>query len=96
MAYHGPGFGSFIAAAMGVVMVGFVAASALNWTSPTRELALAPVVATRPELPPSPIVNQGFVASASTGMPIWSAAMLAEQVPVHFATAEFQLAGWGQ
>ena len=94
--YRGPGLGSFLAAAAAVVMVGFVAASALNWSAPTRELALSPVIATKPELPPSPIVNQGFVASASAGMPIWPAAVLAEQVPVHFATEEFQLAGWGQ
>ncbi|HET7564952.1 MAG TPA: zf-HC2 domain-containing protein [Gemmatimonadaceae bacterium] len=94
--YRGPGLGSFLAAAAAVVMVGFVAASALNWSAPTRELALSPVIATKPDLPPSPIVNQGFVASASAGMPIWPAAVLAEQVPVHFATEEFQLAGWGQ
>jgi anti-sigma factor RsiW len=94
--YRGPGVGSFIAAAAGVVAAGFLAAATLNMTSPVRELALAPVVASAPELPPSPIVNQGFVASASAGMPLWAAAVLAEQAPVHFATEQFRLAGWGK
>jgi hypothetical protein len=95
-AYRGPGVGSFIAAAASVVAVGFLAASALKATSPARELALTPVVATAPALPPPSIVNQEFVASASTGMPVWAAAVFAEQAPVHFATEQFRLAGWGQ
>lgn len=95
-AYRGPGVGSFIAAAAGVVAAGFLAAATLNMTPSVHELALAPVVASAPELPPSPIVNQGFVASASAGMPLWAAAVLAEQAPVHFATEQFRLAGWGQ
>ncbi|HEX5435599.1 MAG TPA: zf-HC2 domain-containing protein [Gemmatimonadaceae bacterium] len=96
--YRGPGLGSFIAAAASVVAVGFLAASALSWTTPARELALAPVVATVPEPPPPPppLVNQRFVASVSAGMPVWPAAMFAEQAQMHFANAEFQLAGWGQ
>lgn len=83
-------------AAVGVVTVGFLTASVFDWTEPPRDLVLAPVVASKPELPVPPIANQAFVASASTGMPVWSAAMLVDQAPMHFVNAEFQLTSWGQ
>src|ERR671932_2022204 len=46
--YRGPGFGSFIAAAAGVLAAGFIAVSMFNSAEPPRSLSLAPVVATRP------------------------------------------------
>lgn len=93
--YRGPGVGSFMMATAGVVAVGFLAASMLSWVEPRRqELTLAPVVASRPELPPAPFVNPTFVASASSGMPMWPAAVFAEQAPLHFVNEEFQFASW--
>ncbi|MEJ7809278.1 MAG: zf-HC2 domain-containing protein [Gemmatimonadaceae bacterium] len=92
--YRGPGIGSFLIAAAGVVAAGFLAISALDWDEPARDIAFAPVVASRPDVPPSPIVSHSVVASATAGMPLWSAAMLAEQAPVHFVRAEVRLASW--
>lgn len=92
--YRGPGVGSFMAATAGVIAVGFLAASIFTWPEPNRELTLAPVVASRPELPPPPLVNPTFVASASSGMPMWPAAVFAEQAPLHFVNEEFQFASW--
>ncbi len=57
--------------------------------------ALAPVVAVIPE-PASPLVNPALVASVSTGMAVWPVALLAEQAPVHFANAEFQLTSFNR
>jgi hypothetical protein len=87
--YRGPGMGSFIAAATGVIAAGFLAAAAFNWNELPRDLTLDPVVASAPDIPPAPIVSHTFVSSASTGVPVWPAAMLAGQVPVHFVNAEF-------
>ena len=90
--YRGPGLGSFLAAAAGVVAAGFMAASLFNSTEPSRSLSLAPVVATRPAATPPPIVSSDFMASASAGLPVWPAAMMAEQAQAHFASEEMQFA----
>jgi anti-sigma factor RsiW len=90
--YRGPGLGSFLAAAAGVVAAGFMALSLFNPTEPPRSLSLAPVVATRPAMTPPPIVSSDFMASASAGLPVWPAAMMAEQAPVHFASEEREFA----
>ncbi|MEO6211183.1 MAG: hypothetical protein ABIQ10_13785 [Gemmatimonadaceae bacterium] len=86
--YRGPGLASFAAAAAGVVGVGFLAAVAFNWTAQSRNLALAPVVASTPAVAPYPSTNSSFVASASAGLPIWPAAMMVDQAPVRFASEE--------
>jgi hypothetical protein len=88
--FRAPGMGAFVAAA-GVVALGFVAASMLHWTEMRRDLMLDPVVATSPAVSP-PMVDYPFVAASSTGMPIWPAAVLAEQATVHFVNAEAHFA----
>ncbi len=91
--YRGPSIGSFVATAASVVAIGFLAAAMLNRiVSPAKDLVLAPVVATRPAPLLPPLINSDFVASASVGLPVWPAAMVAEQAPVHFADAELRLA----
>ncbi len=84
--YRGPGVGSFFAAAVGVIGMGFLAALLFNWMAPARDLRLAPVVATRPALAPAPVIGVGFVTTASAGVPMWPAAMIADEAPVHFAS----------
>ena len=87
--YRGPGVGSFVATAAGVVAAGFLAAMLFDVGQPARNLRLAPVVAMRPAEPPvSPSVSPALVASVSMGLPVWPAAMMAEQAQMHFATAE--------
>lgn len=96
--YRGPGVGSFMAIATGVVVIGFLASALLNTAVPASDLTLAPVVAMRPPTPPAPppLMSSGFMASASAGLPVWPAAMMAEQAPAHFASAEMQLATWSR
>lgn len=67
------------------------------------DLALAPVVVTAPvprahvdsapvgPLRASPMASPAIVASVSMGMPVWPAALLAAQAPMHFAATEFQV-----
>lgn len=89
--YRGPGVGSFLATAASVVVVGFLAAIVFDMARPARDLRLPPVVAVRPRVSPiaSPSgVNSAFVASASMGLPVWPAAVMAEQAQEHFAVEE--------
>ena len=88
--FRAPGLGAFLAAAS-VVALGFAAASMLQWTEIRRDLMLEPVIASVPAVP-APIVDYPFIAASSTGMPIWSAAVLAEQASVHFVNAEAHFA----
>ncbi|HXE61872.1 MAG TPA: zf-HC2 domain-containing protein [Gemmatimonadaceae bacterium] len=89
--YRGPGVGAFLATAASVVVVGFLAAIVFDAPRASRDLRLPPVVAVRPPVAPtaSPSgVNSAFVASASMGLPVWPAAMMAEQAQEHFAVEE--------
>lgn len=89
--YRGPGVGSFLATAASVVIVGFLAAMVFDVAQPARDLRLPPVIAVRPPITPteSPSgVNSAFVASASMGLPVWPAAVMAEQAQEHFAAEE--------
>ena len=85
------GFGvrsySALAASLTIIgYVGYVAATAADRPHMERELTLAPVIATQPEPALLPIADPVLVASFSTGLPVWPAAMLAEEAPVQFAT----------
>lgn len=93
-ALRAPGLGTFAVVATVVFTSGVLAASALHWTGSPRDLALPPVVATLPEPQPSPLASDELVASVTSGMPVWPAALLADQAPVHFARTEFRLASW--
>lgn len=88
--FRAPGIGAFMAAAS-VVALGFAAASMLQWTEVRRDLMLEPVIASSPAVP-APIVDYPFVAASSTGMPMWSAAVLVEQASMHFVNAEAHFA----
>lgn len=93
-ALRAPGLGTFAVVATVVFTSGLLAASALHWTGVPRDLALPPVVATLPEPQPSPLASDELVASMTSGMPVWPAALLADQAPMHFARTEFRLASW--
>jgi hypothetical protein len=82
--------GSFTAIAAGLVIVGYVgyaAVTAANMPHTMRELTLAPVIATQPELPQLPIANPALAASLSTGFPVWPAAMMAEEAPLSYVNS---------
>jgi hypothetical protein len=80
----------FIAAAASVVAFGYLTAIAFDWTGPEPALQLPPVIASAPEPSPPPLASPAFATSVSMGMPVWPAAIMAEQAPVHFANSEFR------
>lgn len=94
-AARGPGMGTFMSVAAGLVTVGYLAASGLNWTAPRGDIVLAPVVATEPAIPPS-VENEALAASVSAGMPVWPMVLFAEQAPLRFAQVQFTQASWGR
>lgn len=88
---RGPGIGEFMAAAAGVVAAGLVATAAIERFR-SHEIPMMPaVVASLPDTPALPLTSPAFVASASPIASVWPAALLLDQAPLHFATA--QLAG---
>jgi len=91
VAYRGPGWTGFLTTAAGVLVVGVLAAGLLEMEQP-RDVALAPVIASRPALPPQPIVDHTYVLSASPGISIWTAALLAEQAPERLMSQSVRLA----
>jgi anti-sigma factor RsiW len=95
-ASRGPGIGTFVSVAAGLVAAGYLTATSLNWTAPRGDLALAPVVATEPALPPSSVASHALVASVSAGMPVWPMVYFAEQAPMRFAQVQFTQASWGR
>jgi len=89
VAARGPGIGTFMSVAAGLVTVGYVTAMSFNWTAPNHDIVLAPVVATQPALPQPLVENQALVASMSAGMPVWPMVYFAEQAPMRFAQVQF-------
>lgn len=91
--YRGPGLGTFAATALGVVALGYAAAYMLEMNNRIPEIALAPVVAQRPEAVGSPMTSSVIAASMSMGIPVWPAMLMVEQASVQFINAEYQLTG---
>ncbi len=104
---RGPSWTTFAWAASGVLAAGYILVATfggpIRVAARGTELALAPVVVTahvpqaRVDSAPvgplraSPMASPAIVASVSMGMPVWPAALLAAQAPMHFAATEFQL-----
>lgn len=93
-AARGPGIGTFMAVAASLVTVGYLTAASMNWTAPRGDVALAPVIATEPAVPPPSVESQALVASVSAGMPLWPMVYFAEQAPMRFAQAQFTQTSW--
>lgn len=73
------------------IAAGILAAAGLAMTvslSDTRDdvIRLTPVVASRPEADPSPLMMPAMVAAVPAGMPLWPAVFVAQQAPWHFAS----------
>ena len=72
-----------------IVMLGYIGVSLRHVDSP-RDIVLPPVVALAPS--PEPVPSMGpapeMLAAVPAGLPIWTAALLAEQSPIHFASLE--------
>jgi len=93
---RGPGIGAFMGVAAGLVAIGYVTATSLNWTAPRGDLSLAPVVATEPALPPPAVAHEALVASVSAGMPMWPMVYFAQQAPRRFAQVQVTRTSWGR
>lgn len=87
--HRGHGAGALIAAAAGVVMVGYATTAILSPPERPREMALAPVVASAPALPATTDASHTVAAAASMGVPVWPVALMAEQAPVRLLDAAF-------
>ncbi len=77
-----------------VAVLGYIATSLRNVDSP-HEITLPPVVATKPDAEISPIVtpSASLVASVPAGGSMWTAALYAEDAPIHFVSADPRLIG---
>lgn len=87
-AERGPGIGEFLAAAAGVVAAGFVATAAIDRFRSREIPVMAPVLAAAPESSAMPLAVPAFVASASPIVAVWPAALMLDQAPMHFSTAQ--------
>jgi anti-sigma factor RsiW len=87
------GVGAIVSGAAGVVAAGYLAIVVFGTTGSIRaDLVLAPVIATASEPEPAPITiyapqSPAIVASVSAGLPVWPAAMMAAQAPIHPSSA---------
>jgi hypothetical protein len=92
-----PGLGLFAASVLGVVAAGWVAAVGLDLDRP-RDIVLPPAVAALPEPEPeaAQVSAPAEVASVSTGMPVWPAALAVEEMQRHVESAGFVLTSWSR
>ena len=76
-----------------LLMLGYIGSSLRDVDTPS-DIIFPPVVASLPEPEISPFTTPApaLVASVPAGLPIWTAALYAELAPVHFASADLQLA----
>jgi hypothetical protein len=87
------GISGVVSATAAIVAAGYLAVVFFGGVVPANaELALAPVVATAKEPEPPPIniyapESPAIVATVSAGLPVWPAAMLAAEAPMHFTAA---------
>lgn len=72
-----------------VVMLGYIGVSLRQVDFP-QDIILPPVVASIPEPASSVVTSPGtaMVASVPAGLPLWTAALFAEQAPARFASLE--------
>jgi hypothetical protein len=81
-----PSFGAFVTIAATVVFAAVMAS--LAGRRDDSVIRMHPVVASAPEIEPSPLATPALVATVPTGMSIWPAIMAASQASMHFVAAE--------
>jgi hypothetical protein len=82
---RGPGLGTFAAAAAALLVVAGGGLFAIAARAPQAELVLRPVIASTPAPIADPLASPVIAASASAGVPMWPALLLADEVPLHVA-----------
>lgn len=75
-----------------VVMLGYIGVS-LRHVDTQQDITLPPVFATLPESATEAVISPApaVVASVPAGLPIWTAALFAEQAQAHFVSADLRL-----
>ena len=64
---------------------------ALDWGGAPQDVVLPPVVATRPAPPPAPaLADPTLLTTATAGIPVWTAALLADQAPAAFVAVSWR------
>ena len=97
-----PRYGPLAAAAASVLLAGTLAVGASAWNHDDRvDVVMAPVLAAAPLTATdrygdasggaSGVDPSFLVAAASSGMPVWPAALLVDQTPMQLVTAELRL-----
>lgn len=88
------------AVAAGLLALSYAGGQAIVRARAPHAAALAPVVATMPEptAPPvyMPLASPALVTTASTGIPVWPAALLADQAPARMVESQFSVASFTQ
>lgn len=87
--------GGIAAAVVGAAMLGYIMTS-LPGSQVAQDIVMPPVIATMPDLdvPAVSAAGPDIVASVSAGLPIWTAALYAEQASQHFARPELVLVSY--
>jgi len=99
-AFPGPSVGKFVSIAGALVAVGILSVALVGSSEAVRETypRLPSVVVAggerAPELVDSEVAAPAFVASMSTGMPVWPTLLLAEEGSLRFARAELRPASY--
>jgi hypothetical protein len=88
-------FAGATAAVLGMMMLAYII-TALPGSELREDVIMPPVVASVPEfdIPAVSAAGPAIVMSVSAGLPIWTAALYAEQAPEHFAHPELMLASY--
>jgi hypothetical protein len=81
-----------------------VAASAMlgafvwqGWSPAAPQLSMQPVLDAKPPMPTAvPYLTPELMQAMATGNPVWPAAMLIEDAPMHFVRSEFTLATFSE
>ena len=81
---RGPRLGAFAAAAAMLLLAAGGGLVAMAGRAPA-EIVLTPVVASTPAPVIDPLASPVIAASASAGVPMWPALMLADELPLHVA-----------
>ena len=83
---------AFAAVAVGAVLGTMVWRGLSAGVTPV--ISMQPVVASQPvSTQPTPMFSPALISVMSTGNPVWPAAMMIEEAPTQFVTADFRLVG---
>jgi hypothetical protein len=81
--------GAFAAMAAGIMAVAYMAVETSNYYAPRPGAQTPASVASLPAAPMS-MGDAAFVASVSTGIPVWPAVLMVGQAPMRFADMDFR------